>query len=88
MTAAVSGIQWVVGWAIAVAIVIVVVLVVGRVIYLASRIRVQLVAILEALTDTRDNTAALWEVQTTNGVAEDILAAARQARSALGGEEV
>lgn len=85
MTAAVSGTQWVVGWAIAIAIVVVVVLLVGSVIYMASRIRAKLLAVLDALTDARDNTAALWDVQTTNQVAEEILDSARRARAALGG---
>ncbi|CAN5196647.1 hypothetical protein BH20ACT24_BH20ACT24_12520 [soil metagenome] len=85
MTAAVSGTQWMVGWGIAIAVVLVVVVLVTTIIYLAAKIRGQLLLVLSALTDARDNTAALWEVQTTNEVAEDILEAARQARTALGG---
>lgn len=85
MTAAVSGTQWMVGWGIAVAVVLVVVVLVTTIIYLAAKIRAQLLQVLSALTDARDNTAALWEVQTTNEVAEDILEAARQARTGLGG---
>jgi hypothetical protein len=85
MIATVSGTQWTVGWIIAAAVVVVVVLVVGSIIYLAARIRAQLAGILEALTEARDNTEPLWEVQTTNQVAKEILEAARAARAALGG---
>jgi len=83
--ATVSQYQWTIGWIVAAAVVLVVVLVVGTIIYLASRIRDQLAQILQALTEARDNTQALWEVQTTNQLAKEILEAARRARAALGG---
>lgn len=85
MTAAVSATQWAIGWTVAGAVVLVVVLLVGTVIVLAARIRTQLLAIHAALVETRDETAALWAVETTNHVAGEILAAAREARAALGG---
>ncbi len=85
MTASVSSTQWLIGWIVAVGVVLVVVILVGTLIYLAARIRKQLLDVLAALTRARDNTAPLWEVRTTNEVAGDILSAARQARSALGG---
>ncbi len=85
MIATVSQSQWTIGWIVAAAVVLVVILVVGTIIYLASRIRDQLAQILQALTEARDNTQALWEVQTTNQVAKEILEAARRARAALGG---
>jgi hypothetical protein len=84
--ATVSGVQWTIGWIVAAAVVVVVVLVVGTIIYLAARIRTQLAEVLEALIAARDNTAALWEVRTTNEVAQDILDSAAKARAALGAE--
>ena len=85
MTGAVSSTQWLVGWVIGVAVVLIVAVVLLTIIYLASRVRAQLAEILAALTDARDNTAALWEVQTTNRVAEDIVHSANKLRKALGG---
>ncbi|MGH4022909.1 MAG: hypothetical protein ACRDT0_27485 [Pseudonocardiaceae bacterium] len=37
------------------------------------------------LIEARDRTEALWQVETTNQVATDILNGAREARKALGG---
>ena len=85
MTAAVSSTQWLIGWVIGFAVVLVVAVVVLVIIALAARIKHQLADILAALTDARDNTVALWEVQTTNRVAEDIVDSASKLRKALGG---
>ncbi len=85
MVAQVSDLQWIIGFSIAGAVVVVVVLLVGTIIYLASQIKKEAVAILAALQEARENTESLWDVETTNAVAEDILEAARTARAALGG---
>lgn len=85
MLGSVSATQWVIGWAVAGGVVLVVVLLVGTIIYLAAKIKAQALAILGALEEARDNTASLWDVQTTNALAEEVLGAARAARAALGG---
>lgn len=85
MLGSVSTTQWVIGWAVAGGVVLVVVILVGTIIYLAAKIKAQALAILGALEEARDNTASLWDVQTTNKMAEEILGAARAARAALGG---
>lgn len=85
MTPAVNETAWLLGFAIAAAVVVIVALVVGTILYLAAQIRQQALAILAALQEARDRTEALWQVQETNYVAEDILAAAQRARAELGG---
>jgi hypothetical protein len=83
--AEVSRTEWLIGWIVGVGVVLVVAAMVLLIIFLAWKIKGQLLGIHAALTDARDNTAALWEVQATNQVAEDILGAAQTARSVLGG---
>lgn len=85
MIAVVSRTEWLIGWIVGVAVVLVVAALVLTITFLAWRIKGQLLGIHAALTDARENTAALWEVETTNQVAGDILTAAQKARSVLGG---
>lgn len=85
MTPAVDRAAWILGLAVAGGVIVVVVLLVGTIIGLAAGIRREAVGIVEALREARDNTAALWEVRTTVGVAADIAEAARRVRGSLGG---
>ncbi len=83
MTASLSSTQWLVGWVIGIVIVVLVVALLVAIIYLAAKVRRELLAVHAALSDTRDNTAALWELQTTMSATDRILASAKAAGSAL-----
>lgn len=78
---------WWVGYAIGAAIVVVVALLLIAIIVTAKRIATIADDATRSLVVTRDRTEPLWDVATTNKVASDLLAAARQARKALGGGE-
>ena len=54
-------------------------------IILAWRIGTRVEQITQALVVARENTQALWAVNQTYGLAEDILEGAARAREALGG---
>lgn len=74
---------WVIGFAIGGVVVLVVVVLLLLMILLARRAAEKAEAILAALEEARDNTAGLWQVDTTNTVAGRIVEAAGQARAAL-----
>lgn len=74
---------WVVGFAIGGVVVVLVVALLLLMIRGAVRVRGKAEAILAALVEARDNTAPLWDVQTTNAVADRIVAAAAATRVAL-----
>lgn len=76
---------WWVGCAIGAAIVVVVAVLVLTIIVTARRIAAVAEDATRSLVLARDRTEVLWEVNTTNTVASDILAGAKQARAALGG---
>lgn len=76
---------WTVGFAIGGLVVVVVVAVVLAITAYATRIRDQVGSIIAALTEAEANTDPLWNVMDTNHAAQDILLAAQQARSKLGG---
>ncbi len=74
---------WVLGFVIGAVVVVVVVAVLLLMIVFARRTAEKAEAIVAALQDARDGTAALWEVQTTVLTAERIVDAAAAARAAL-----
>lgn len=76
---------WGLGFGIGLAVVVVVVVVVSAILFFAARIRRQADAATEALETAYRHTMPLWEVSQTNLLARDVLAAARNARKALGG---
>jgi Na+-transporting methylmalonyl-CoA/oxaloacetate decarboxylase gamma subunit len=76
---------WIIGLAIGAGVVVAVVVLLVTIIYLAARIRRQAVEIVETLREARDATSPLWQVERTNDVVEEILAAARKARESMGG---
>lgn len=76
---------WIVGFAIGGVVVVIVVAVVLAITAYAKRIRDQVGQIVEALTEAEANTDPLWNVMDTNHAAQDILLAAEQSRSKLGG---
>lgn len=81
MTESTTG--WVIGWAIGLAAVALVVLLLVLMIRGASRAANKAEAIVAALNDSRDNTAGLWNVDTTNRTIEEITSSARAAREYL-----
>lgn len=86
MTSSVTDLSgWWVGFAIGVPVTAVVAVLVLLIIIAAQSIGTIADDATEALIDSRDRTEVLWQVRTTNEVAGEILAGARQARKALGG---
>lgn len=78
---------WWIGYAVGTLVVVIVVLVVGAIILTARKIADIAEDGTRSLAEARDRTEALWQVATTNNVARDLLAGAKQAREALGGGE-
>lgn len=76
---------WWVGYGIGVAVVIVVALLLLLIIKAARGIGDVAADATRSLEQTRERTEALWQVRTTNQVANEILDGATQARKALGG---
>ena len=76
---------WYLGLVIGFVVVLVVVAVVAPILVRAQRIGKQAKMAIDALDQSRQTTLPLWDVQKTNGNLRRILAAARAARSALGG---
>lgn len=76
---------WVLGYIIGAVVVVVVVVLLLLMISGARRTAEKAEAILASLCDTRDGTAALWELQTTTTTAGRIVAAATAAREELAG---
>jgi len=74
---------WILGYVIGAVVVVIVVVVLLLMIRGARRTAEKAEAIVVALNDARDGTAALWEVQTTVLTAERIVDAAAEAREAL-----
>jgi hypothetical protein len=76
---------WWVGYGVGAVVVVAVALLVIAIIVTARRIAAVAEDATRSLTTARERTEALWEVATTNTVAGDLLAGAREARRALGG---
>ncbi|CAN5689963.1 hypothetical protein BH24ACT26_BH24ACT26_02650 [soil metagenome] len=76
---------WWVGYSIGALIVLVVAALVVSIIATARRIAAVAEDATRSLTETRERTEVLWQVATTNLVAQDILEGAAAARRALGG---
>lgn len=74
---------WILGYIIGAVVVVVVVAVLVLMIVGARRTATKAEAIVSALNEARDGTAALWQVQTTVLTAERIVDAAAAARTAL-----
>ncbi len=74
---------WIIGWAIVLAAVALVVLLLALLIRGASRAANKAEAIVAAFNEARENTAGLWNVDTTNRTIVDITASARAAREYL-----
>lgn len=74
---------WVIGWIIGAIVVALVVALLLLMISGASRAGVKAGNILAALESARDNTAPLWEVNTTNRTVDRITVAATAAREHL-----
>lgn len=74
---------WIIGYLVGALVVAVVVLVLFLMIVGARRTAVKAEAILAALQEAQEGTAALWEVAHTNAEASRIVAAASAARHAL-----
>lgn len=74
---------WILGYLVGAAVVAVVVVVLLMMIAGARRVAQKAEAIVGALNDTRDGTAALWQLGTTVSAAERIVAAAADARTSL-----
>lgn len=74
---------WLIGFAVGGAVVLVVVALLLLMIVGARNVAVKAEAILAALLEARDNTAALWLLSDTNDAVDRILEAATQAREAL-----
>ncbi len=81
MTDATGG--WIVGWAIGLAATALVVLLVVLLIRGASRAANKAEAITAALAESREHTAGLWEIDTTNRTIVRITEAATAAREHL-----
>lgn len=71
---------WIVGWSIGGVVVLVLVAILLTMIRGATRAGVKAANILAALEESRDNTAGLWAVDTTNKTARRITTAATSAR--------
>ena len=78
--------DWVIGYITGGVVVLVVALVLIVMIVSARRAAARAEAILEALVDARDRTAALWALQDTKVTAGRIVTAAAAARQDLAGE--
>lgn len=76
---------WLVGYLVGAIVVLAVVATLLLMIRGARRTAERAEAVLGALNDARDGTAALWSVNTTVVTAERIVAAAAAARAGLGG---
>lgn len=76
---------WWVGYSIGALIVLIVAALVATIIVTARRIAAVAEDATRSLVESRERTEALWEVATTNLVAQEILEGARAARRALGG---
>ncbi len=76
---------WILGYTIGAVVVAIVAAVLVLMILGARRVASKAEAIVDALHEARDGTAALWEVQTTIRTADRIVGAASGARTALGG---
>jgi len=74
---------WIVGWAIGLAAVVLVVLLLMLLIRGASRAANKAEAIVAAFNEARENTAGLWNVDTTNRTIVDVTSAARATREYL-----
>lgn len=74
---------FVLGLAIGLTVVVVVVVLLVWMTWLASKAAAKAEAIILALDDARDNTAALWNVDTTNRTVTRIVTAATAAREYL-----
>ena len=74
---------WYVGWGIGLLFVVIVVVLLLLMIRGASRAGDKAISIVEALDGARDNTAGLWNVDTTNRTIVDITASAKAARESL-----
>jgi len=74
---------WILGYIIGAAVVVVVVGVLSTMIVLARRTTQKAGAIVTALHDARDGTAALWQMETTVLTTERIVHAAAEARESL-----
>ncbi len=81
MNEATSG--WIIGWAVGLAAVALVVLLLVLLIRGASRAANKAEAIVAAFNEARENTAGLWNVDTTNRTIADITSSARAAREYL-----
>lgn len=79
---------WIIGFIVGVVVVVVVVVVLLLMIRGARRTATKAEAILAALEEARDNSAALNKVAETNAQAERIVAGAANARIALGGGDL
>ncbi len=79
---------WIIGWAIGAVVVVAVVALLLILIMKARKIGDQAANILAALDESRENTLALWEVDSVNRSLETTRSALRQARIAVaGGDE-
>ena len=76
---------WWVGYGIGALVVLIVVVVVVSIIVTARKIGDVAEDGTRSLLLTRDRTEVLWQVATTNSVANDLLQGAKKAREALGG---
>jgi hypothetical protein len=74
---------WWIGYAVGAVVVVLVAALVITIIVTAKRISAVAKDATRALVQARDRTEVLWEVGTTNRVAEDILESAKRARAAL-----
>ena len=81
MTESTTG--WMIGWSIGLAAVALVVMLVVLLIRGASRAANKAEAIVAALHESRENTAGLWDVDTTNRTIVRITASAAAAREYL-----
>lgn len=85
VSAATNMTGWWVGYGIGALVVLIVVVVVVAIIVTARRIGDVAEDGTRSLLLTRDRTEVLWQVATTNSVANDLLEGATKAREALGG---
>ena len=78
---------WAIGFTVGAAVVVVVVVLLLLMITGARKVAAKAEDILAALHEARDNTQPLWGLVDTNSTADRIIAAATDARHALGGGE-
>jgi Sec-independent protein translocase protein TatA len=74
---------WYIGWGVGLLFVVIVVVLLLLMIRGASRAGDKAVSIVEAFNGARDNTAGLWNVDTTNRTIVNITESARAAREHL-----